>query len=141
MKIVELEAKIKEKLQNISEISEVFDFYKADFDSFPYAGFELIEAKWQKLDNCTNIRTFQFGILVFQEIEKAWRENAKNILYKIAEKIIFAFDSDETLDWIAISSEVINISINDWLDNNKWKGLYLAVTLNINTLLELCLVK
>lgn len=138
MKIIELESKIKEKLQNISEISEVFDFYKSDFDSFPYAGFELVEAKWQKLDNCTNIRTFQFWILVFQETEQAGRENAKNILYKIAEKIISAFDCDETFEWLAMSSEVVNISINDGMDDNKWKGIYLAITLNINTLLELC---
>nr|DAS34531.1 MAG TPA: Protein of unknown function (DUF1184) [Bacteriophage sp.] len=35
--IKKLEEKIKEKLKDISEISEVFDFYKSDFDSFPYA--------------------------------------------------------------------------------------------------------
>lgn len=137
--IKKLEEKIKEKLKNISEISEVFDFYKTDFDSFPYAWFELVEAKWSKLDTCNNIRTYSFWILVFQETAIAWRENAKNILYKIAEKIIFTFDSDETLEWLAISSEVINISLNDWMDDNKWKGLYLAITLNINTLL--CLIE
>ncbi len=139
--IKKLEEKIKEKLKDISEISEVFDFYKSDFDSFPYAWFELIEAKGQKLDNCNNIRTYQFGILVFQETKIAWREKAKNILYSIAEKIIFAFDSDETLGWIAINSEVVDIILNDWMDDNKGKGLYLSVTLNINTLLEICLKK
>lgn len=139
--IKKLEEKIKEKLKDISEISEVFDFYKSDFDSFPYAWFELIEAKGQKLDNCNNIRTYQFGILVFQETKIAWREKAKNILYSIAEKIIFTFDSDETLGWIAINSEVVDIILNDWMDDNKGKGLYLSVTLNINTLLEICLKK
>lgn len=139
--IKKLEEKIKEKLKDISEISEVFDFYKSDFDSFPYAWFELIEAKGQKLDNCNNIRTYQFWILVFQETKIAWREKAKNILYSIAEKIIFTFDSDETLGWIAINSEVVDIILNDWIDDNKGKGLYLSVTLNINTLLEICLKK
>ena len=139
--IKKLEEKIKEKLKNISEISEIFDFYKSDFDSFPYAWFELTEAKGQKLDNCNNIRTYQFGILVFQETKIAWREKAKNILYNIAEKIIFAFDSDETLGWIAINSEVVDIILNDWMDDNKGKGLYLSITLNINTLLEICLKK
>lgn len=139
--IKNLETKIKEKLQNISEIAEVFDFYKSDFDSFPYAWFELIEAKGEKLDNCNNIRIFSFWILIFQETAILWRQKAKENLYKIAEKIIFAFDSDETLDWLAISSEVINISLNDWMDDNKWKWLYLSVTLNINTLLEICLIK
>lgn len=139
--IKKLEEKIKEKLKDISEISEVFDFYKSDFDSFPYAWFELIEAKGQKLDNCNNIRTYQFWILVFQETKIAWREKAKNILYSIAEKIIFTFDSDETLGWIAINSEVVDIILNDWMDDNKGKGLYLSVTLNINTLLEICLKK
>lgn len=139
--IKKLEEKIKEKLKDISEISEIFDFYKSDFDSFPYAWFELIEAKGQKLDNCNNIRTYQFGILVFQETKIIWREKAKNILYSIAEKIIFAFDSDETLGWTAINSEVVDIILNDWMDDNKGKGLYLSVTLNINTLLEICLKK
>lgn len=139
--IKELEQKIKEKLENISEISEVFDFYKTDFDSFPYAGFELIEAKWEKIDNCTNKRIYQFWILVFQETTNIWRQKAKNILYKIAEKIIFEFDSDETFWDFALNSEVINIIINDWIDDNKWKWLYLSVTLNINTILEICLTK
>lgn len=139
--IKELEQKIKEKLNNISEISEVFDFYKTDFDSFPYAGFELIEAKWEKIDNCTNKRIYQFWILVFQETTNIWRQKAKNILYKIAEKIIFEFDSDETFWDFALNSEVINIIINDWIDDNKGKWLYLSITLNINTILEICLTK
>lgn len=133
--IKELENKIKEKLESINEIKQVFDFYKSDFDWFPYAWFELMEAKWKKLDTCSNIRTYTFWILVFQETASIWRKKAKEIVYDIFEKIILAFDSDETLGWLAVSSEVVELTMNDWLDSKQWHWLYWAVTININTLL------
>ncbi len=133
--IKKIEAKIKEKLESIEEISQVFDYYKSDFDSFPYAGFELIEMKWEKLDSCSNIRNYSFWVLIFQETEKAKRNNAKNILYLICEKIIKSFDSDEDLWGLVLSSDVVDITINDWIDDNKWKGLYASITLNFKTIL------
>lgn len=133
--IKELENKIKEKLESINEIKQVFDFYKFDFDWFPYAWLELVEIKWKKLDTCSNIRTYTFWILVFQETSSIWRKKAKEIIYNIFDKIILAFDSDETLNWLAVSSEITKLKMSDWPDDKKWNWLYWTATININSLL------
>ena len=137
MIIQQIEQKIIEKLNEIDELVEVFDYYNTVFDGFPYAGVELVEMKWQKLNTIQNVRTWNFWILIFQETSIMQRENAKNLLYIIANKIITAFDTDWTLWGLAKNSTVTEISINDWMNDKKWKGLYLAVTLNIDTILNI----
>ena len=83
------------------------------------------------------MRNWQFWVLVFQETSIMWREQAKNLLYEIANKIITEFDSDWTLWGLAVNSAVTEVTINDWVNDKKWKGLYLAVTLSIDTLLNI----
>lgn len=135
--IKKIEAKIKEKLESLWDFIEVFEYYKADFKGFPYASFELVDCKWEKLDTCTNIRKYSFWILIFQETEVASREKAKDILYNIFDKIILAFDSDETLGGLVENSEVVEIVMNDGIDDNKWKWLYGAITINFSKLIQI----
>lgn len=137
MIIKDLEAKIIEMLESIPELEKVFNYYNTVYDGFPYAGVELIQATGQKLDTSRNIRSREFGVLIFQETSIMGREDAKDLLYDLAQKVIELCDADWTFWGLAINSEVTNISITDWNNAKKGKGLYLAITLTIQTLLNI----
>lgn len=135
--IKEIEIKIHDKLLETWDFKDVFTYLNSENTWYPYVGFELIESNGEILDNCSNIRNYSFWLLIFQETPDVWREKAKNIMYELFEKIILTFESDSTLSGLVDSTEITDISMNDGLDDNKWKGIYGAITLKFNTTLDI----
>jgi len=60
--------------------------------------FENIDFTAEILDNCNNLRTFTFEVLVFQEItETGGRQEAKEIIYKSMDDLLDLLDKNYTL--------------------------------------------
>lgn len=77
---------------------EVYDYHTLETTGFPYLTFEPISREAVVSDTCTNLRTYTYQVLIFQEItETGWRNEAKEILIKWVDEIITALDKDYTL--------------------------------------------
>lgn len=113
-----LKTAIKNKLEQISEIKNVYFYEKGQFGGYPSAtigGFR-VEEEWS--DNSTNIRNWIFRIRIYQEMEKEGKgaEEAENIIDQIADEIIDIFDTDRHLSEV---EDVIGIWVaggNSWED-------------------------
>lgn len=53
------------------------------------------------LDNCSNIRTYNFDIVIYQEISVEGRKDSLDIVVRSIEDIIDLFDKNYTLDGTA----------------------------------------
>lgn len=97
--ITNLETAIKTKLQTIDNFQAVYDHYTLQTTWYPYASFELSDFEGEFLDVCSNRRTFNFTLVVIQEVsgENIWRDQAKDILYACLDEIIEKFDGDQDL--------------------------------------------
>ena len=135
--ITELEAKIKEKLEAIEDLAFVYDYYEDKPEWYPYASFEFTNFQWKKENNCENSRDWVFGLLVFQELSKKSRQEAKNIINWITEKIIESFDKDEFLWWLVDKTEVVAGEVGNGKDNNKGDWLYIDITLVFTSTLRI----
>ena len=76
----------------------VLDYHTLENTGYPYLTFEPVEFRGEILDSCTNIRTYTFQILIFQEItETGGRQEAKEIITKSVDEITTILDQDFTL--------------------------------------------
>jgi len=76
----------------------VIDYHTLENTWYPYLSFENISFEAEILDNCNNIRTYTFEVLIFQEItETGWRKEAKEILYKCMDDVFDLLDKNFTL--------------------------------------------
>lgn len=97
--VTQIETAIQTKLESITKIQEVFPYYRAKpEEKFPFACFELSDFDGSVLDVCSNERQFIFNIVVLNPVnETTTRQKAKEILYKIVEDAIIAFDTEMEL--------------------------------------------
>lgn len=69
--IQEISDKLKsmfETLQGTGQpFRKVYDYHTLENEGYPYLCFELTDFTAEILDNCKNIRTFTFRVLIFQE--------------------------------------------------------------------------
>jgi len=133
--INELNDKILEKLQWIDLLQNTYDYFVIQNEGFPYASFELAEFDWEFLDSCENKRFWTFKVAIFQELSKLGRENAKQSLYNILEKIIETFDKDSQLWWLAINTEVVKGQLWNYTSDKWWKMLFLDLNIRVETTL------
>ena len=85
----------------------VFDYHTLENTGYPYLSFENINFEASILDNCNNIRTYTFEVLIFQEItETWWRKETKEILYKCMDDVFDLLDKNYTL-WLT-SVKLVN---------------------------------
>ena len=98
-----IRAKIKAKLDTISELAFVFDHHRDVVDGFPVAIFDIIESDNEFLTNAENLRQYTFAIMVYAETETKSVKEATDILDTVSDSIVTAFESDVTLggevDW------------------------------------------
>jgi len=79
---------------------DVKDYHTLENIGYPYLTFENIDFTAEILDNCDNLRTFTFEVLVFQEItETGGRQEAKEIIYKSMDDLLDLLDKNYTL-WL-----------------------------------------
>lgn len=129
-----LKAQIKTLLETLTwtdkPFVEIFDFHTMENSWYPYVSFEPTNFQANILDNCNNMRTYNFDIIIYQEISKWWRQQALDIVIKWIEDIISLFDSNYTLNWLALggtqplSCDFFTLSQADW--NTIWARLRLA---------------
>lgn len=111
----------------------VLDYHTLDSTGYPYLTFEPVGFEWEVLDSCNNERTYQFQILIFQEVtETGWRKEAKEIMSKAIHDVIGILDSNYTLDGTAIMVTPINWSITP-VDLNSGKWFVWEIIVNIRT--------
>lgn len=64
--------KIKEKLDTLVGINKPFvsvaSYHTQDNVGYPYATFEPTDFSAVVLDNCDNIRTYNFDVVIYQEV-------------------------------------------------------------------------
>lgn len=130
--ITNLETAIKTKLDWITSLAAVYDYFTLETTGYPYASFELSDFDGEFLDVCTNKRNFIFNTVIIQEINKKnlTRGQAKTILYGVLEDLITAFDSDQDLgDGTVIKWNVTKGQMGTFLDK---EGSILALNVEIN---------
>lgn len=137
-----LKTVINEKINWLTWIWQIlvdyFPYHTMQNNWFPYATCEFTNLESEELDSCTNLRNYQFDILIFQEVKKIWREKAKEILDDSFVAIINAFDIDYTLwgeaDWwiLAVWWEAGQIVWENWETLFANIKLNVKITKNIN---------
>lgn len=130
--------KLLEKFQTLTwtnkPLVSVKDYHTLENDWFPYLTFECTWFNAQILDNCNNLRIFQFDVYIFQDIDNdSWRKTSKENLNKIMDDVIALIDKDYTL-WITDIKQVqpISATINSF-EIWTWKALVWNITLNVET--------
>jgi len=100
-----LKAKIKTMLDTLKGVNkpfvEIFDYHTISTVWFPYVSFEPTTFQADILDNCSNIRTYNFDIVIYQEISVEGRKDSLDIVVRSIEDIIDLFDKNYTLDGTA----------------------------------------
>ena len=130
--ITTLETAIRTKLETITELQAVYDYFTLNTTGYPYASFELSDFDGEFLDVCTNKRSFIYNCVIIQEINKKnlTRDQAKDILYWILDSLITAFDWDQDLsEGIIIKWNVTKWQMGTFLDK---EGSILALNIEIN---------
>lgn len=112
----------------------VTPYHTLDNTGYPYLCFEHIEYTADILDNCNNLRTFTFEVLIFQEITEAgWRKEATEIIYKAMDDVIDLIDKNYTLGL----NNVKMVNPVTWriepLTTQNWRSLVGRVLLEIQT--------
>ena len=111
---------------------EVLDYHTIEnVTGYPYLTFEPIGFSAEILDTCNNIRTYQFQILIFQEITATGgRQEAKEIITKSIDDVVQLLDENYTLNWDVIVVQPIGGTIRPFVINS-WKALVWELTINI----------
>lgn len=135
--ITNLESKLLTELKTISDFVDVYDYHIIKNEGFPYWSFELLDFEGEVLDTCENKRFWTFKLVIFQEMTNITREEAKDTLYSIAEKVIELFDKNQFLDWLVDNTEVINWSMDQYADKKWWKTLFLEMNIKFETTLNI----
>jgi len=105
-----LNDQIKTKLEQITNISNVYDFAWLDFDGFPAATItpSAFESDYQS--NIENQRKYVFTIRLFHKIdvisakpsEKERVEEAFRVMRGLIDTVVDSFDKDETMSGIVL---------------------------------------
>jgi len=93
----DIRAAISTKLGTVSNLAQVKDFHSGKFDGFPAATFEPSGNTSELFTNEDNLRSYAFDIIVHQEMDKAGRDKAIEILAETVDALLSAFDEDYNL--------------------------------------------
>ena len=125
--ILELETAIKTKLETIWDFQVVYDYFTLKTSWYPYASFELNWFEWDYLDSQTILRDYKFNVMIIQEVSKVTRDNAKQIIYNLLDKVVEKFDWQMEL-W---ENKIVNWKIIKWemwtFLNAEWSVLALNI--------------
>ena len=125
--ILELETAIKTKLETIWDFQVVYDYFTLKTSWYPYASFELNWFEWDYLDSQTILRDYKFNVMIIQEVSKVTRDNAKQIIYNLLDKVVEKFDWQMEL-W---ENMIVNWKIIKWemwtFLNAEWSVLALNI--------------
>lgn len=111
----------------------VLDYHTLENTGYPYMTFEPVSFNAEILDTCSNMRTYNFQVLIFQEItETWWRKEAKEIITKAMDDILNLLDKNYTLDGTVTMVQPVGWTIQPFIINN-WKALVCEMTIAIKT--------
>jgi len=94
---VSIRAKVKAKLDAITEFAFVQDFHETDLTGFPAVTFDIASETGTFLTNKENQRKLVFNIIIYQEITSAGLNKAKRIVDERSLQVIDAFANDFSL--------------------------------------------
>jgi hypothetical protein len=92
-----LRATIETKLNTVSQLATVIAYHTGNIDGFPCATFEPSGNTAELFTNDDNLRRYSFDIIIHQEMKRAGRDKAVDILTKAVDAILTAFDEDFNL--------------------------------------------
>jgi len=125
--ILELETAIKTKLETIWDFQVVYDYFTLKTSWYPYASFELNWFEWDYLDSQTILRDYKFNVMIIQEVSKVTRDNAKQIIYNLLDKVVEKFDWQmELWDNMIVNWKIIKWEMWTFL-NAEWSVLALNI--------------
>lgn len=97
---------IKEKLETINSIQEVADYPNEEFNGFPAVMIASTRNEGEFETTTENKRTYVFSLYVLQKSDAGIGEQkARNIIDEVVDDIIEAFDEDQVLTGISLSSQ------------------------------------
>lgn len=88
---------ILSKLEGITELSDVKDYYTESADGFPFATFEPSNLTNTMFTNTDNLREYAFDIIVHHPIGENNRSTVISNMCIAVDAIIKAFDEDLTI--------------------------------------------
>jgi hypothetical protein len=113
---------------------DVYDYHTLENNWYPYMTFEPVGFDAIIADSCNNERTYNFQILIFQEItDTGWRQEAKEIIIKSISDIISLLDKNYTLDGTVTMAQPVWWIITPFVVAN-WKALVCEMTIAIRTI-------
>jgi len=113
---------------------EVYDYHTLENTGYPYLTFEPVEFSAEILDNCNNMRTFWFDVIIFQEVtETGWRKKAKDIISKCLDDVIDLIDTNYTLALTDVKMVVPVAGRIEPFTLQNWKALVWTLRLNVQT--------
>lgn len=113
---------------------DVYDYHTLENNGYPYVTFEPVSFTAEISDSCNNERTYNFQVLIFQEITETWgRKEAKEIIVKSISEIIKKIDSNYTLDNTVTMVQPVWWTITPFMIANG-KALVCEMTIAIRTI-------
>jgi len=116
--------KIKEKLESIDSIQEVYDYPTEEFTGFPAAVVKSTRLEAEFQTTIENKRTYVFTVFLIQEIQSQGVKKARRIIEGVVDDVIDNFDKDQRLSGISMPSgeEVIICYpvLSEIVDNPKY---------------------
>ena len=132
--ITTLKPLIKTILQNISTLSFVYDYHEEAPDWYPVASFEIARITNDTYDSCNNKVTFEFDIVIQQEVGKlSTRPEARVIMDSTIDEIIEEINQDVDLGGATTRTYISAIDCGSIL-LDKWEILYSSIRLVCETL-------
>lgn len=136
--ITQINNKLKEMFDTLKGTNKpfvaVYDYHTLENDGYPYLCFELQGFDAEVLDTCNNTVSYNYRILIFQEVTKAgWRKEAKDIIDKAIEDVKDLLHKNYTLDWLVNFANPVSATVTPFVINN-WKALVCDMNINIRSI-------
>lgn len=127
---------LKTSIQNLLVTSwlfqEVLPYHKVGLNGYPSATFEVSRMQNAEFDSCDNKVTYNFSIVIQQELSLTKRKEAREILDNKTDALVDIFNNNRTLGGICTRVLVENVDFNEMvLENGNVLYAMLSVSCEI----------
>lgn len=120
MGVITLRTAIKNKLDTVSQLQAVYDYFTSDVSGFPVAMFEPTQDPSKIATNRENEHAYTFDIFILQEIQNIGRDEAIRILGGAVDAVVAAFDADPDL---GANATMVEAAPTEWGEDSVGTGL------------------
>jgi len=135
-----LRDKIKEKLQGLEEIQEVYDYPTEDFKGYPCVVVRAMSNESDYSSTSENERHYVFELYIMQESEHTDRRKARRIIEGVVDEVMDAFDQDQYLSGISLPSGKTMLGLVPALSSIEDTEKYVMATITLTAKIKVDIV-